>query len=427
MLWHLLRRAWQLRRQQWLPEPQLRDLRNARLRALIRHAYASVAHYRRLFDSRGLRPEDIATVEDLPKLPILTRAELGHGDLTDFLATGVDLRHCTTSRTGGSTGQWLTLYHTPSEKAVSDVSYLRAHLANGVRPWHRQVTIVPDFRLRGAKHWVDRLRGPRKLRLSSGRDMREHVDVVRAFRPQVLVGANQNLSLLARAVRDKGILDIRPRIVIGSATLLDATARALIDDTFGVRMADEYASAEAGAIAWECPAHAGYHISADTVAVEFLRDGRPARPDEAGRIVVTPLFRRTMPLIRYDQGDIGVPTTERCPCGRALPLMRMIAGRSGGCLTLPSGTVLYAVNALGSLMYDEPAIAEYLVVQETRDSIVLQLVLTSEGDAAVVERVQRGMEEIVRHEATVRIELVDRIERHSDKLESIVSRVPLSF
>jgi phenylacetate-CoA ligase len=424
MLGQLLGRAWELHRRQRLPESRLRDLQNARLRALVRHAYASVPYYRRLLDSRRLRPEDIATVDDLAKLPVLTRAELARGDLADFLASGVDPRRCATSRTSGSSGRLLTLYHTGAEKAVSDVSYLRAHLANGLRPWHRQVTFGPDFRLRGPKHWLDRLRGPRKLRLSNARDVRENVDRVRAFRPHVLVGSNQYLALLARVVGEQRIRDIRPRIVIGSATLLDPRSRALIDDTFGVRMVDEYASAEAGCIAWECPAHSGYHVSADTVVVEFLRDGRPARPDEPGRVVVTPLFRRTMPLVRYDQGDIGVPTTARCPCGRTLPLMRVVEGRSDACITLPSGAILYPAGVLASLTHGERAVAECRVIQEARESIVVQVVLRHGGDARAAQRVQQGMERIVRHEAAVRVELVERIEHDPDKPRSVISRVP---
>jgi phenylacetate-CoA ligase len=427
MPWHPLRQAWQLHRQQWLPDARLRELRNARLRSLVRHAYASVPYYRRLFDARGLRPEAITTVEDLPKVPILTRAELSQGDPSDFLASGVDRGHCATSRTGGSTGRWLTLYHTTREKTVSDLSYVRSHLANGVRPWHRQVTFSPDFRMRARKHWIDRWRGPRKRALSASRDMREHVEVVRAFRPHVLAGPTQVLKSLARIVRERRIQDIRPRIVIGSSTVLDSATRAFIDGTFGVRMVDEYATAEAGCIAWECPAHAGYHLSADTVIVELDRDGKPARPHEAARVIVTPLFRRTMPLLRYDQGDVGVAATGRCPCGRTLPLMRAIEGRVGALFTLPSGTVLYPAPMMRVLMHAERSVSEFRLVQEARDSVVMQLVVRGGHDPEAVRRVQRGLEELVRHEATVRVEVVDRIDRSADKYEAIVSKVPVTF
>ncbi|MCI0632972.1 MAG: phenylacetate--CoA ligase family protein, partial [Actinobacteria bacterium] len=230
-----------------------------------------------------------------------------------------------------------------------------------------------------------------------------------------------------RIIRERGIPDIRPRVVIGSANLLDTVSRALIDDTFGVRMADEYASAEAGCVAWECPAHTGYHLSSDIVVVEFVRHGRPARPHEAGHVVLTPLFRRTMPLIRYSQGDIGAPTTERCPCGRTLPLMRVIEGRSDSFLTLPSGAILSPLSVVSAMMRGEPGVDEYLVVQEARDSIVLQLVVRHGSDPELGERLQRSMEQLVRHEAAVRIEVVDRIERDPDKPRSIISRVPVTF
>ncbi len=191
---------------------------------------------------------------------------------------------------------------------------------------------------------------------------------------------------------------------------------------------DLYATAEAYGIAWECPRHSGYHINADSLIVEFVRDGRPAKVGEPGHIVVTSLYQYAMPLIRYDFEDIGIPTDKKCPCGRALPLMAMIQGRVDDFVTLRNGTIIPPIGTFADVINCEQDVLEFLVIQEDYDLIVVKLVINAENDLDLIERVRHGIEELIQHEAVVKVEIVNQIDRGNDvKLRRIISKVSSSL
>lgn len=424
----VIRPLWELNRHQWWPADRLRELQDRRVRALIQHAYARVPYYRQLFHERGLSPDDIRSVDDLARIPILTR-QTALERRADLLAEGVDPEHCRRSRTSGTSGQPLILYRTRAEVTHGNLTYFRALVANGFRVWDKQLFITGSAGdvLPPARHWVDRLRRRRKRQLHTATEMGNQLGLLRTFRPDVIMGFNQALRLLARAVMKEGWGDITPRLVSGGGDHADGPTRADIKAAFGVELIDKYGTAEADCIGWECPAHAGYHLSVDTVVVEFLRAGQPAGPDEPGHVIATPLHLRAMPLIRYDLGDIATPTAETCPCGRGLPLMKLIEGRAESFITLPSGAVISGTGTFNHSLNSDPAVVDWQVVQEDYDRIEVRM--AAQGDVpATVARVSRKLEELFRHEVTVRIEVVERLrESPGAKIRRVVSRVPVNF
>ncbi|MFC1485826.1 phenylacetate--CoA ligase family protein [Candidatus Latescibacterota bacterium] len=416
----------QLNKQQWLSPAQLSEFRTHKLKRLITHAYERVPYYRRIFDEHGVTPQHIKNIEDLQKLPILTKQTLQRGNPTDFLAKDTDISRCIGSRTSGATGIPLTVFNTKNEGIYMFMTMVCAYWENKVRPWHKRAHIYDTGRM--PKKWVVQRWNQRKIHIPPSQHVKEQIETLQLFRPHVICGFNNSLKLLAHALKQSGTKGISPDIVIGSAELLDEPTRALINGVFEVEMVDMYASAETGCIAWECPDHRGYHLNVDSLIVEFIRDGKPVQLGEPGHIVVTPLFRYAMPLIRYDLGDIGIPTDRQCSCGRGLPLMEMIKGRSDEFITLPSGTVIPPVATFAVVIENEPSIAEYFVVQENYDLIVVKLVIYKRFGADEVERVKSGIEDLVHHEAVVKVEVVDKIDRGTnDKYRRIISKVPLKF
>jgi phenylacetate-coenzyme A ligase PaaK-like adenylate-forming protein len=424
----VIRPLWELSRNQWLPPERLSELQDHRVRALIGHAYARVPYYRQLFDARGLSPNDIRSVDDLARIPVLTR-QVVLERRAELLAERVDPERCRRTRTNGTTGLPLVLYRTRAEVTHGNLTYLRALLANGFRVWDKQLFVtgaVGDV-LPEARHWLDRLRRLRKRHIHTATEIGEQTRLLRAFQPDVIMGFNQGLRTLARAIMKDGTDDISPRLVSGGGDQVDDPTRTDIKAAFGVELCDKYGTSEADCVAWECPAHAGYHLSADSVVVEFLRDGRPARPGEAGHVIVTPLHLRAMPLIRYDLGDIATPMSGQCPCGRGLPRMQLIEGRTDSFITLPSGTVLPGTGTFSRSLNGEPSVVDWQVVQEDYDRIEVRM--TVQGDvSATVARVHQNLNALLRHEATVRIEVVDRVrENPGAKMRRVVSRVPAGF
>jgi phenylacetate-coenzyme A ligase PaaK-like adenylate-forming protein len=422
-----LRPFWELSRYQWWSADRLRALQDRRLRELIRHAYDRVPYYRQLFDTQRLSPSDIRSVDDLARIPVLTR-QLARERRAELLAEGVDPERCRRVRTSGTSGEPLLLYRTKAEVTYDNLTYLRVLLANGFRIWDKQLLIsgASDFPL--ARHWLDRVRRLRKRRLRAATEIGEQLRLLRAFRPDVITGFSQALRRLANGVLKEGMRDVvAPRLVFGGGEQIDGPTRADIKAAFGVEPIDKYATAEAGCVAWECPARSGYHLSADNVVVEFLRNGQPARLGEPGHVTVTPLYLRAMPLIRYDLGDIATPMAGGCPCGRGLPLMQLIAGRVDSFITLPSGATLPPLGTFFRSIVRDPGVVDWQIVQEDYDQIKVRMM--AEGDVpATVARVRQSLEELFRHEATVRIDIVERVREHPGaKMQRVISRVPVNF
>jgi phenylacetate-CoA ligase len=173
---------------------------------------------------------------------------------------------------------------------------------------------------------------------------------------------------------------IKPRIVFGGAELIDEVSRDVIEEVFEAPFFDQYATIEFERMAWQCPERRGYHIDADSLIMQIVDGNGDEMPvGESGEIVCTSLFNYAMPLIRYNVGDFGVFSEEECPCGRTLPLLSRIEGRSDSLLFLPGGRTLSprAITvAMGSFHLNR-FIHQFRVVQESKHSIEIYLKLDS--------------------------------------------------
>lgn len=351
-------------RLQWRSRAEIESVQRRRLRALVEHAYRKVPYYRDMFDSLRLKPSDIRRAEDLAALPITTKAQLKALPLHERAASGVDLDRCKRSLTSGTTGVPLEIYFSRDDWTRLNLGVARAFMACGMRPWHRMTSFVGRRDVHKKRSWYEYLGMWRGQDLSSWASADEWIASIRRWKPRALVGYVVTLRLLAEAVRREGIRDIRPSLVISGSGVIDEFTRRLIDSTFGCRVADFYGSFEAGAIAWQCDRCRDYHISVDTVVLEVLRGGRPVKPGEEGEAVITNLFSHTMPFIRYLQDDVVVRSPRSPACGRQLPLLERVVGRTDDFITLRSGRRIPSQPFYYSIE-PAPGIRRWRVVQES--------------------------------------------------------------
>jgi phenylacetate-CoA ligase len=166
----------------------------------------------------------------------------------------------------------------------------------------------------------------------------------------------------------------RLRLVFTAGERLEAETREHLEAVLGVPVHDLYGATEAGCIAWRCPACEAYHVNSDTVLVEVLNNGRPAHREETGAVVITNLFARTMPFIRYQLGDLA-RLGPSCPEAPGAVTLRSLDGRTSAPLIGAHGTRLSPYT----FMPDEiEGIAEYRVIQE-RPDLVRVLVVPGAG------------------------------------------------
>ena len=211
-----------------------------------------------------------------------------------------------------------------------------------------------------------------------------------AHRPHLLYGFLTPIRQMAQLARERG--QVRPlKALFTTAETLDPATRALLEDTFQTEIFDIYGCTEAGPLAWECRAHDGYHVAADAAVLECLADGI----GEAGRVLVTSLDLRAMPLIRYEVGDLAVPAAAGpCPCGNRLPRLARIEGRIADCVRLADGRLLSPYR-LTLAMEVVAGIDRYQIVQEDIGRFLIRAQGPGRGEpgvtAAAVSALQRPL------------------------------------
>jgi len=411
---------------QWQPYEELRELQDRKLRAITKHAYENVPFYHQKFDSAGVSPEGIKTVEDLPKLPITTKQEVKDNFPDRIVAKGVDISKCWLPRTSGSTGIPLTVAYDEAAEDFQKAVALRPNLSCGQKPWDKWADITSPDRIHD-KQWFQKLGIFNPIGVSLFLEPKEQMSAIEKINPSIIDGYSSSIYLLAKAVQENGSDKIHPRIIYGTAEFLTNEMRECINSTFVVEMYDQFGCVEFGRTAWECPAHSGYHIDVEAVVMEFVRNGRQVPAGERGEIIYTTLYNYAMPLIRYAIGDIGVSSGRKCPCGRGLPLMESVEGRTDAFVQLPNGRIFSPIIWTISLRPFSD-IAQFRVIQETIDKLRIQVVSGRGFTQDTINHIIRDVRHVLGDEVHIEIEPVDEIPRDkSGKVRSVISKVEIDW
>jgi phenylacetate-CoA ligase len=192
--------------------------------------------------------------------------------------------------------------------------------------------------------------------------------------------------------------------------MLLCNEREAIERTFGVPVTNRYGCEEVSLIACECEQHQGLHINAEHCYVEFLRDdGRPCAPGQDGRILVTELVNFGMPMLRYEVGDRGIPSSRTCPCGRQLPLMESITGRTADFLVASDGSRVAGISLIENTLTRFAGIRQLQLVQESRQRLDVYLVPASDFGPATEQALKDVLQRSLGPDMTVQVHPVERI------------------
>ena len=416
----------ELEESQWWSPEALRALQLQRLKALLRHARERVPYYReRLADVPFERWEDVS---ELATLPFLTKALIS--DHMEALKAE-NARGLARFNTGGSTGKPL-IFFIGKERVSHDVAAKwRATRWWDVDIGDREIVVWGSPVELGAQDRVRELRDSLlRTRLipafeMSPANLEAFVRQIRAFRPRMLFGYPSSLSRIARHAEEGGqrMDDLGIAVAFVTSERLYDDQRATIERVFGCPVANGYGGRDAGFIAHQCP-EGGMHITAEDIIVEIVgEDGRPLPPGEAGEVVVTHLATRDFPFIRYRTGDVAVLDSGRCACGRGLPMLREIQGRTTDFIVARDGTVMHGL-ALIYVLRDIEGIEQFKIVQESLDRTRVQIVRGDGFDATIEPSIRHAFRQRLGEGVEVRLEYVDEIPaERSGKFRYVVSRV----
>lgn len=418
--------------ERWSRE-ELRAYQESRLREIVRHAWEAVPYYRDLFGRLRLRPEDVSTVEDLRKLPPLTRADVA-ANADRFLSSAFDRRSLRSGSTSGTSGSPMTAYWDRGMCLMNNACYQRARRWAGAPFGVRYATItgrsLVPIRQRRPPFWRHNPAWNQVMFSSLHLSEANLVHYVRALREhgvEALEAYPSSVYILARFLEARD--DHLPlRSIITTGEPLFPEERRVIEERFDTRVFDAYGQAERVVFTSECDRHEGHHLFEEYGITEFLDDeGEPAAPGVPARITGTTLHNMAMPLLRYTFGDVGALSPRACSCGRALPLLEGLTTRDEDILVTPDGRLIPPIMVSWAPRLI-PGVTDWQLVQERAEELTATFVVDhplSETDREWLLTYFAGR---LGTEMRVTIEQVDEIPRSArGKRRRVISTAPLPW
>ena len=375
-----LLKYWQvLERTQYLSEDEIRQRQLSKLDDIVRYAYDNNAYYRKRFDGAQIDPDGLRYPDDIDRIPVLTKKDIRqHQEL--LVSDGYKKDRLIEAKTGGSTGKSVRVYFT------EDCSEWRNACARRHDRWSGWEVGEPKAYVWGNPRYPRGLKNRLRTSLLSPVLYLDTMAITkdsvyrfardwRTVKPTLLFGHAHSLYILAKVVIEHGIDELKPKAIISSSMTLLPHERILIERTFGLKVIDRYGCEEVGLIASECEMHKGLHINADSLYVEFLNeDGNRTAPGQHGKLVVTDLMNKAMPIIRYEIEDMAVPCIGACPCGRSLPLMKEVSGRIADFLVRKDGARVAGISLIENTLTRYPGIEQMQIVQHDLDRMTITIV-----------------------------------------------------
>ena len=416
--------------ERWEPE-QMRSYQEERLREVVRHAYETVPHYRETMDALRLKPSDVRHLEDLPKLPILTKEDarrLGRR----LRSRAVPRRALWSAATSATSGSPLSVYRDRPVSLMNHACYMR------LRRWAGFPFGVPYVTIQGRLVVPDRQKRPpywrhnpawNQLLMStvhlSDETIGLYIEKMREFGAVAMEAFPSCAFIIARYLESRDEhLPLEALTTTGEPLL--PPEREVIEERFETSVFDAYSTAERVAFSSECEEHDGHHLYAEFGVTEIVDDkGAPQPAGSPGLIVGTSLHNMGTPMIRYACGDVGTLSERRCACGRTLPMMEGLASRVGDVIVTPTGRMLPPIMVSWSIK-SVTNVRQWQLVQESPDECRMALVKETPLADRDRSRILACFKDRLGPEMRVHIEQVDDIPPSpTGKVRHVISNVPL--
>ena len=414
---------------QWRPYDELKYDQEKQLRHLIEFSYEKVPYYRNLFNSLALSPKDIQTIEDLEKLPILTK-DIIKKHWEELKPVNLLSMKYNNQATGGSTGTPMQYRLSKRDRFLGGALLYRGWGYGGYNLGDKTIFLAgsslgfnTSSKLTTFVH--ETARNLRKLSsFDMGTDeMQKYSQIINSFKPKIIRGYASSIYFFAKWIKDSNLKIHSPTAIFTTSDNLFPYMRAKISEVFGCEVYDGYGLNDGGVSAYECSEHAGLHIDAERSIMEVVDDEEHQMIHGKGKILATSLHNYAMPFIRYDTGDNGHIIEDECNCGRGYPLLKKIAGRTTDILFTPEGKNVHGWFFLYIFWDYGKGIKEYQVVQETLKKIAIKIVPEEGFDESQIDCIR----EVVSKRSPgweIEFKYVDAIERsRAGKYKFIVNEV----
>jgi phenylacetate-CoA ligase len=422
-----------LLKSQYFSLSELKEYQRERLKLLVKHSYENIPYYYEIFTNNKLTPKDIQDLDDLPKIPVLKRADITR-NFEKLIAADTDRKKLKLGHTSGTTGSPLEFFWDHGVVVMTNAVHWRQRNWAGLHLGDKFAvllgrTIVP-IKQNSPPFW--RYNFPHKQLFMSSFHLKKenmvfYVEKMKEFRPVVLEGYPSTVFILAQFLISSGQTFPLTAVLTSSETLRPYQ-REIIEKAFECKVFDYYGMAERTIFATECAEHTGLHLNMEYGITEIIgQNGAPQTDGAMGRVVTTGLHNFAMPLIRYETSDISALGNGPCRCGRCLPLLENITTKAEDIITTKDGRYVSS-SVLTHPFKPLHSVIESQIIQEDIENIVIRIVKNNKFSDDDRNHLEQEFHKRVGYDMKIHFEFCDEIPRTSrGKFRWVISKVPLDI
>jgi phenylacetate-CoA ligase len=381
----------QFKRNQWKSPEEIRQIQEEKLKKLLLHASSNVPFYRKI------DPYDFKKIGALEKTSVRQNSEA-------FLDKTIPRDKLNTIFTSGSTGVPISVHFSKSDSIYGIALKYHCLTECGFGP----MDLLAMLTVQGMagvplRRWLYRI-----VNFDNKEPPAELSIKLRALRPSVVLAYPSVFSLLARE-NDLSETPQSFKAAISSSETLSEKIRTSVQKSFNCRLRNYFGINESWAIAFECE-EGSLHLNSDSVIMEVLdEDGNEVPEGKRGELVLTSLWRYSMPFIRYRTGDFG-SMGGRCRCGRGTSTLRSLDGREWGMIILPSGREISYTASISNRPIDLDFVVQFQVIQEPDLSLRI-ICISRRNDEAAKTQIKNVIQGYLPEKLGISVEFEDSIER----------------
>ena len=354
------------------PREKILEIQNEKIVKQVRHVYENVKYYRDLMDAKGVTPDDIKGVDDIKKLPFISKADLR--DAYPYGLLGTDLKNCVRIHsTSGTTGKRVVAFYTQHDIDLWEDCCARAIVAAGgtnedvCQVCYGFGLFTGGAGLNGGSHKV----GCLTLPMSSGNTERQ-IQFMMDLNSTIICCTPSYAAYIGETLAEKGYKPEDNKLkagIFGAEPWTDEMRRE-IEKSLGIKAYDIYGLTETSGpgVAFECSEQTGMHINEDHFYAEIIdpETGEVLPDGEKGELVFTSLDKEAFPLLRYRTRDICVLSRKKCSCGRTHVKMCKPMGRSDDMLIIRGVNVF--PSQIETVLLNEGYSPNYQIVVDRADN-----------------------------------------------------------
>lgn len=402
------------------------------LRDLLVHARDHVPYYREIMQARGIRPEEVRDLEVIRSFPVLTKDAIRTRGL-EMIADNLRPGEYSIHKSGGTTGEPIASYIDRRAEAIMTHAAFRGDQWIGWRPWMRTIRLWGGSLARpGAKGLKSKLRSfvlgevPLSAFTVNARTARDYAEAIQRAGPCAMIGYSSAIYLLAQEVSRLNYRSWPLKVIMPTAAEMPADWGRYISEVFQCPVRRYFGCAEINALGYQVTDDGPYVIPDEHVYLESVQPGTPeAEVVPVGSLLITSLYNRARPLIRYANGDLG----DIAPPGTLHPTrscIRELSGRSADMFVLRDGTRVSANFGAKIISALKPPVKRFQFIQEDYDRVEFRYEpLDRELTAGEIEEITRLLRSHMADDLRVSVvRTVDFVVSSSRKHRTMICRVP---